>query len=304
MRFGEYRVFPETDGVRIRFRTGASEKPDQSWLAWGEWLSAAAGKVPLPPARSLQWEIELPVGATVDRVEVAMAEINLAPEIKSVTIEEPGVVFLAAPPPSGPVIDAEHPDVSGIFTVIDETDNRQANSTKGKKFYRVGYRTVSWKSKDPNDDSLRFDLAVERQDGFRLPVRERLEGTQLAVDTTALPDGVYRFVVNASDALQNPGTALETAATSRWFTVDNTPPVIELTAEGGSWSVRVRDVSSPIASVEWSRNGDRWHHLAPEDGVLDGTEENFTLPRESDNLLVVRAVDRHYNRTTKGVVEK
>lgn len=305
MRFGEYRVFPQTDGVRIRFRTGASEKPDQSWLAWGEWLTAAAGKVPLPPARSLQWEIELPVGATVDRVEAAMAEINLAPQIKSVSVEDPGVVFLAAPPPSGPVIDAEHPDVSGIFTVIDETDDRQANSTKGKKFYRVGYRTVSWTVEDPNDDSLRFDLVVERRDGFRLPVRERIEGTQLAVDTTALPDGVYRFVLTASDALQNPGTALETVATSRWFTVDNTPPEIELTIDGDSWSVRVRDLSSPIASVEWSRNGDRWHHLAPEDGVLDGTEENFTLPRESGGqLVVVRAVDRHYNRATKGVVEE
>ncbi len=191
--------------------------------------------------------------------------------------------------------------MSGIFTVIDETDNRQANSAKGKKFYRVGYRTVSWTVDDPNDDSLRFDLVVERRDGFRLPVRERIEGTQLAVDTTALPDGVYRFVLTASDALQNPGTALETVATSRWFTVDNTPPEIELTIDGRSWSVRVRDLSSPIASVEWSRNGDRWHHLAPEDGVLDGTEENFTLPRESgDNLLVVRAVDRHYNRTTEG----
>jgi len=305
MRFGEYRVFPAADGAQIRFRTGASEKPDQSWLAWGEWMSAAEGKVPLPPARSLQWELELPVGETVDRVEVAMAEINLPPELSSVTVEAPGVVFLAAPPPSGPVIDAEHPDVSGIFTVIDEKSSRQASSAKGKKFYRVGYRTVSWKAKDPNDDSLRFDLVVERRDGFQLPVRERIDGTQLGVDTTVLPDGVYRFVLTASDAPQNPGTELETKAFSRWFTVDNTAPEISIEAERASWEIVVRDASSPIAMVEWSRNGDRWHQLAPVDGVLDGTEERFTLTRENDGgLVVVRAIDRHYNRATAGVVEE
>ena len=305
MRFGEFRVFPEAEGLRIRFRTGASEKPDQSWMPWVAWSSEARGRVPLPPARSLQWEIELPVGESVDRVEVAMAEINLPPKISSITVEDPGVVYLAAPPPSGPVIDAEHPDISGIFTVIDEKKDRQANSTKGKKYYRVGYRTVSWKAEDSNEDALRFDLSVERRDGFRLPVRDRIDGTQLAVDTTALPDGVYRFLLGATDAPQNPGTAMETAATSRWFTIDNTPPVIEFDAEGEMWTVRAHDASSPIASVEWSRDGDRWHHLAPEDGVLDGVEEAFSLPRESGgHLVVVRAMDRHHNRTTEGVVEE
>ena len=304
MRFGEYRVFPQIDGPRIRFRTGASENPDQSWLAWGEWLPATAGRVPLPPARSLQWEMEIPVGVTVDRVEVAMAEINLAPEVKSITVEDPGVVYLAAPPPSGPVIDAEHPDVSGIFTVIDETNNRQAKTTKGKKFYRVGYRTVSWKGSDPNDDSLRFDLVVESRDGFQLPVRERIDGTQLGVDTSALPDGIYRFVLTASDAPQNPGDELETEATSRWLTVDNTSPTIEIEPDGKVWKVKLRDASSPIARVEWSRNGDRWHQLAPEDGVLDGTDESFSLARENGGgLVVVRAIDRHHNRTTESVVE-
>ncbi len=305
MRFGEYRVFPEVEGLRIRFRTGVSEKPDQTWLSWVEWSSEIASRVPLPPARSLQWEIEIPAGASVDRVEIAMAEINLPPKISSVSVEDPGVVYLAAPPPSGPVIDAEHPDVSGIFTVIDENDKRKAKSTKGKKYYRVGFRTVSWKAEDANDDALRFDLVVERRDGFRLPVRERIDGAQMAVDTTALPDGVYRFVLSANDAQQNPGAAMDASATSRWFTVDNTPPEIDLAATGDHWSVSVRDVSSPIVRVEWSRDGDRWHQLAPEDGVLDGVEEDFGLPRESGgHLVVVRAMDRQHNRVTEGVIEQ
>jgi hypothetical protein len=305
MRFGEYRVYPEIDGLRIRFRTGASEKPDQSWMSWVEWSKTAAGKVPLPPAQSLQWELEIPAGERVDRIEIAMAEINLPPEVSSITVEDPGVVYLAAPPPSGPVIDAVHPDISGIFTVIDETSNRKAKTTKGKKYYRVGYRTVSWKAKDPNDDSLRFHLEVEREDGFQLPVKERIDGTQLAIDATALPDGVYRFNLAATDAVQNPGAALETVTTSRWFTVDNTPPSIDVDTDGDTWIVRVTDTTSPILQVEWSRDGDRWNQLAARDGVLDGTEESFSLARKKgSHLVVIRTMDRHHNRTTHGVVEE
>ncbi|MEE4273777.1 MAG: hypothetical protein V2I67_19025 [Thermoanaerobaculales bacterium] len=305
MRFGEYRVWPEVDDLRIRFRTGISEKPDATWMAWGEWLTAAGGKVPIPPARSLQWEIELPEGGIVDRVEIAMAEINLPPKVSSLEVAEPGVVYLNAPPPNGPVIDAGHPDVSGVFTVIDETSSRPAKRAKGKKYYRVGYRTVSWKAEDPNEDALRFTLDVESSGGHRLRVRERIEGAQLAVDTTALPDGAYRFVLTAGDADQNPGSDLETRTFSRWFTVDNTPPEIEISGGKNGWQVRVRDASSPIARVEWSRNGDRWHALAAADGVLDGTDESFTFEEESGGgLVVVRAIDRHHNRATAGVVEQ
>ncbi len=304
-RFGEYRIEPEVDGVRIRFRTGASEKPDRSWLPWTEWSAAATGRVPLPPARSLQWELELPVGGAVERVEVAMAEVNLPPRVSGVTVEDPGVVYLAGPPPSGPVIDIDNPDVSGIFTVLDTNDERQATTTKGKKYYRLGYRTVSWKGEDPNEDPLRFRLEIELRDGRRLSVREDVEGNQLGVDTTALPDGVVRFVVTASDGPSNPGAALESTSVSRWFTVDNTPPEVELEPDGDRWTVRVRDASSPIARVEWSRSGAPWQPLAPADGVLDGASESFTFPRERDDgLIVVRAADRQHNRTTTGATEE
>ena len=305
-RLGEYRVTPAGTGTRIRFRSGASEKPDESWLPWTEWLPAEGGEVPLPPARSLQWEVELPAGATVERVEVALREVNLAPTVGTITVHPPGEVYLAAPPPAGPVIEREHPDFSGIFTVIDENSgNNKANSAKGKKYYRVGFRTVSWDAEDVNQDPLRFELEVERDDGFRLPVRERLKGTQIAIDTTALPDGQYRFRVTASDELQNPGDALTGEGFSRWFAVDSTPPVISMERRGGVWHVTVEDGQSSVARVEWSRDGELWYALAPEDGVMDGSSERFSFAAASGrHLVVVRAIDLHHNRSTASVIEE
>jgi len=305
-RFGRYRVLPAAKGVRIRFRSGLTSSPDPSWLPWTEWLPAGEGKVPLEAAPSLQWELELPgeVEEGVDLVEVSLRAVNAPPTISSVRLEEPGAIFLASPPSSGQFVQVEHPDEKGIFTVLGRS-RKQASSTKrGKKYWRVGYRTVSWKAKDPNKDPLVFDLELERSDGFRFPVRKDLEATQLGVDTTAVPDGRYRFRITASDRVRNPDSPQETTALSRWFTVDNTPPEIELRREDGDWLVEVRDAGSSVARAQWSRDGGAWTTMTPEDGILDGGLERFRIPVEDGrHVLVVRVIDRHHNRATAGTVE-
>jgi hypothetical protein len=305
VRFGQYAVMPPDDAVRIRFRSGASEKPDDSWLPWTDWLPGSGGTVPLPPARSLQWEVELADGSSVERVEVALRDINLAPQVEELTVEPPGVIYLAVPPPTGPVIDRDNPDVNGIFTVLDPEAGLSQNSSKGKKYYRAGFRTVSWKAKDLNDDALLFRLEMEREDGFVLTVREDLAADQLGVDTTAVPDGRYRFRLTASDHSTNPGDALSVTRDSRWFVIDNSPPEITLARDGDRWNVVVEDGGSAVAKVEWSRDGERWSELAPSDGILDGLRETFSLEAaDGRHLLVVRAIDLHHNRATTGATEK
>jgi hypothetical protein len=314
VRFGEYRVLPAGDGVRIRFRSGASEKPDESWLPWTEWLPASGGAVPLPPASSLQWEVELAEGSSVERVEVALRDINLAPRIMELSAEEPGVAYLAVTPPGGPVDDHDRPDVRGAFTVIDLEADPPRNGDKGKGYDRVAFRPVSWTVLDLNKDALLFRLEVEREDGVLMTVRDELASAKIAdglvsgkigVDMTALPDGRYRFRLTASDGPSNPGEALTALRHSAWFAVDNTPPRVVLTRQGEQWAVVVEDAGSALTRVEWSRDGSQWRALAPEDVVLDGQRETFRLPAaEGHHLLVVRAVDRHRNRTTVGAVEQ
>ena len=309
VRFGEYRIDPPADSLRIRFRSGVSAKPDDTWLEWTDWMAAPLGRVSLPTGSSLQWELEFPAvdggSSIVDRVEVAVVEVNLPPRIAELKVEEPGVVFLAAPPSAGPVIEAVHPDLNGIFTVIDEATRKKSNSTKGKKYYRAGFRTVSWKASDDNKDPLRFRLEVENRDAFRFEVRDRITGTQLGVDTSALPDGVYRFRLTASDAPRNPSSALDTNRGSRWFVVDNTPPAVRIDRSGDTWAATVSDALSPIVRAEWSRDGESWQALAPADGLLDGRDESFEFPAAAGrHMVVVRVVDRQHNRATAGAEEE
>ncbi len=308
VRLGRYTVSPPDATVRIRFRSGVTGDPEPTWLPWTSWLPGTGGVVPLPPAKTVQWEVEIPEGGAnkdVERIEVAYREINLKPRIEQLEVAEPGEVYLAAPPPSGQVVDVSHPDVNGIFTVLAQDHNEAKDIKKGKRYWRVGYRTLSWKVADPNDDPLRFDVELERRDGFTFPVRKELEQTQLAVDTTAVPDGWYRFRLTATDAPGNPDQALTARAESRWFIVDSTPPVVTLQRDGAKWRITGHDDLSSIASAEWSRDGARWRALAPDDGLLDGLDETFELPAAPGrHLLVVRLIDRQHNRVVAGAVEE
>jgi hypothetical protein len=86
--------------------------------------------------------------------------------------------------------------------------------------------------------------------------------------------------------------------------VDNTPPKVTVTRQGADWVVTVDDARSPIARVEWNRDADTWHPLAPDDGLLDRPHEAFRIPaRSGEHTLAVRAMDDHYNRTTVAVEE-
>ena len=65
------------------------------------------------------------------------------------------------------------------------------------------------------------------------------------------------------------------------------------------------DALSPITLVEWNRDADSWHALAPEEGLLDRRHETFRIPAaRGGHVLAVRAVDDHHNRATAAVEEK
>ena len=214
-------------------------------------------------------------------------------------------MFLKTPPPSERIVDVRHPDLSGVFTTLSD-DGQEYQDRLGKKYYRVGYQSLSWKVDDPNGDPLRFTVDVQRQgDGRWWPVRSDLESVSVALDTNALPDGLYRFRLTATDVAANPDEPSAASSLSSWVLVDNTAPRVSATRTGDAWLVTVEDSLSPIAILEWSRDAETWVALQPEDGTLDGRRETARIAAKSGaHLLAVRAVDDHHNRATVALEEK
>ncbi|MCU0290802.1 MAG: hypothetical protein MUF10_02250 [Thermoanaerobaculaceae bacterium] len=301
---------PAGDGCRLSFRSGPTPQAGDAWSDWTAAVGCGEVRASAPPARYLQARVELQAakGGAVPRLGSLVAayrQLNLPPVIKDLKVHAPGEVFLKSAPPSERVVEVQHPDLSGIFTVLDE-DGAEQQQTLGRKYYRVGFQSLSWKAEDPNSDPLRFDIEVQRQ-GSEVwwKVREDLETVTLALDTGALADGLYRFRLTASDAAANPEAPATTQVLSSWVTVDNTPPRLQARRDGGVWVVHIEDALSPIAILEWNRDAQGWQRANGQDGMLDGRQEELRLPATPGaHLLSVRAVDNHHNSAVVAVEER
>lgn len=300
---------PPGEGCRQAFRSGPTAEPGEAWSEWSPPAPCGDVRAVAPPARYLQARIEMEAAGggapRVGRLAIAYRQLNLPPAVKEFVVHPPGEVFLKGPPPSERIVEVQHPDLAGIFTVLNE-DDQERQQTLGRKYYRVGYQSLSWKAEDPNGDPLRFSLEIQRRgrDEWWL-IRQDLDTLTLALDTAALADGWYRFRLTASDAVANPDAPALRQALSSWVTVDNTPPRLQVRREGPEWVVEVEDALSPIAILEWNRDARGWQRATCEDGLLDSRREVVRLPAVGGtHVLTVRAVDDHHNSAAIAVEER
>ena len=306
--FGHFRV--EGAGippgaVSISFRSGNTSAPDETWSEWSTPVNAASGQVNAPPARYLQWKLRSekpPAGMSVDSMTIAFVNRNVSPVIESLSVADPGVVFITGNYPAAPqVLEATNPDEYGIFTSLEEPVDRSA---PGKRYFRRGYRTVTWKASDANGDPLRYSLMFRRAGTSPwLRLRENIDDTQLNFDTSQLPDGRYEIRLVVSDVRGNPESPLTDTREGVEMLVDNTSPTITTERTGNGIRVRIADALSPIGRVEYSIDADKWIPLIPEDGIADSREESFVIPADAvrNRFVVVRALDSFYNVATHSV---
>lgn len=303
---------PQGSAARFSVRAGNSEKPDATWTPWAPLVIsdsgsrlAGSGTATLPIARFFQWKTELSGGPggerpTLERVELAYLERNARPILENVSVLEPAAVFPRPGMSGSAVLSVTSPDENGIFAGL-ETPRDSSLEGPGKKLYRKGFRTITWKGSDPNGDSLRYDLEARLENGgVWFPLRRDLEEMFYSFDATALPDGRYRFRVSASDRISNPeGQALTATDESALAVNDNTPPVLTIDSKrmkGDEFEVRLtaRDALSSIARAEYSVNADRWRLLSAEDGAFDSPTESFVVrvPHAPRNgMIAIRVVD-------------
>lgn len=293
--FGEF-TSRGTGTYSVRFRTGQTEDPGPAWSDWGTPCEKPVCRVHLK-GKYAQFRVLLEEDAFLERARWSYNPLNIKPEIRSFDVQPPGDVYLESSyQPKNIVIQATNPDKYGIFTTLNAAPEKANNKVKGKKVYMKGYRTFTWEVEDPNDDELAFSLMYRKEEGKKWrEIFKDSRNTFFSFDTMVLPDGEYRFKLEASDGPSNPETASFTVSEiSPTVLVDNHPPKITFETRKGKTTITVTDALSPITKVEISIDGTPWKKLQPDDKIFDSREEIFHIPA-GKGTLVVRAQDYFYN---------
>jgi hypothetical protein len=302
---------PKGGDVRLFTRTGNSAAPDETWSSWSAAYHRGEGEqISSPKARYLQWKLEMSgangASPIITSVTIAYQQRNQRPEITSITVHPPGVVF-QKPFSSGEAEIAGY-DGPPITQRAAAPMGSPGTPLLGRRSYQKGLQTFVWKAQDANDDELSFDIQYRREGDTTWKVLKRNLSDPLFVwDTTSVPNGTYVLKVLASDAPANPpGAALVAERESDTFDVDNAPPVIGITSvtrDNNRTTVRftVKDSDSPVQRVEYSLEADRWRPIYPKDGIADSRTEEFELVLDQDlgdRQVILRAFDTMNNVAT------
>jgi hypothetical protein len=298
--------------IELFTRSGNTETPDETWSVWSAAYTNANGSpITSPKTRYLQWRAVLTGkgnGPVLTSVTAAYLQRNLRPQVRSVTVHPPGIVF-QKPYTTGEPDLAGFEDQSTPERKLAQAAALQGGSSGlGRRAYQKGLETLQWRADDENDDELVYDVLFRREGENTWKVLRRAVAENILVwDTNTVPNGTYFVKVVASDGPSNPaGTALNGELESSAFEIDNTPPVITIASvrvDRGRTIVTfdVKDDQSPIQRVEFSEDGQRWRAVFPADGIADSRQEHYELAVDgmlTERGLTLRAVDSMNNVET------
>jgi len=310
-RFGVFRWqgdLPRGAALAASFRSGFSSEPDETWSDWS--APAEGDEIPLAgldPGRFVQYRLELSggkgEGPRVVATELSYRQENLRPEIDSFGALDPGQILVPAGfNPTDQLFEPTSPNREGIFETLTPVAPRDERT---KAVFKKGWRTLRWSASDPNGDDLRFRLEVRPEgdaDGW-IELADDLSGTSWPFDATALPDGLYRFRLSASDepGQGRSGSGLVATRESDAVTVDHSPPeLLGVERRKGVLVAKVRDLASPLRSAEFSIDGAEWEDAQVEDGLLDGRGEAVVIDgiAADARLVLLRLTDASFNVKT------
>jgi hypothetical protein len=313
-------VTPNGSQMALSTRTGNVETPDETWSPWSAAYANADGSpITSPSARYLQWRAVLSGkadGPALLSVTAAYLQRNLRPQVQSITVSPPGIVFQKPFTTGEPELAGFEDQTTPERRLTSEAMNPQQGSaggqTLGRRTYAKGLQTLMWKAADENeDDDLVYDVLYRREGETVWKVlRQGLTDAITVWDTSTVPNGTYFVKVVASDSASNPPeTALSGELESAAFDIDNTPPSIAIkgvTASGGRTTIafEVNDDHSPIQRVEFSLDGRMWRAVFAKDGMADSRSERYELTIDGalpDHGIALRATDLMNNATTTQV---
>lgn len=314
-RFGTFS-WQGTGSIRFSFRSGVSAEPDRTWSPWTE--PREGTEIPLtdvPRGRYVQFRAELRAGGggspRIYETELSYRQENLSPKILGVTALEPGQILVPANfNPSNQVYEPAHPNRDGIFTSLTPAADDDGGG-RTKVLWKLGYQTIRWSAADPNGDDLVYDLSFRlaegKENGWLKAVGD-LEDDHYSFDALSLPDGTYRFRLQASDHPSNdPEVALVAERVSDPVVIDHTPPRLVKTEKdkGNGLRVTVQDAASPVREAVYSINAGEWKPVRAADGLLDGRTEILLIEAgKPGDLALLRVTDAAQNVVTFNLTQE
>ncbi|SIO63172.1 hypothetical protein SAMN05444166_7263 [Singulisphaera sp. GP187] len=260
---------PKGTAIALQVRTGNVGEPDSTWSAWSpEQTDPDGSQAHSPSARFAQY-----------RATLSTRDDSVTPELRSVFLR----YQTANLPPE--ITKVEVPDVA----VADGTTKQ-------------GRLNLKWSVTDPNSDDLEYTLHI-RKDGWPDWIRlgdERQTTSSYDWDTTAVPAGLYRVRVTASDRpSNNPDDTLIRDRVSDPFIVDHDSPTIAIATQPRGATITLTDQLTRLVKAAYALDGGDWVPIFPDDGLFDSSKETITVAfpdlKPGSHILVVRTTDAASN---------
>ena len=309
--------------LRVETRTGNLSKPDATWSPWQPLRAPARspapitfeqlGKIASPPGRYLQARFLLADRAVLSDFTVHYQPVNQRARVTDILIGED---------PSGRVARGIKPTSllrprSPVIKLRWKLENPDEDDLSYRVYIRPatpdGARAAgpAAASGRPLTGGSAAAVAGETDAGWlRLSGPEPLTRAELDWNTDTVGDGLYELKVVVSDERSNPPELVQTSElVSSPFLIDNRRPElreVRWNPATQTLSGQAVDAVSPILELSYSIDGGDFFPIAPRDGVLDDTSEDFQVrpPRlpSGSHLALVRAGDAADNVSTVQLV--
>ena len=300
-----------TGPVELQTRSGNGERPDSTWSEWSPaYKSPDGNQIGSPRARFIQWRATMrantsPGSTWMEDVSVAYLPRNVAPEVLSISSLPIGVgLQQVVQAQVDPNVESSGLDPS-VFGPIAQVPPR--------RFFQRGARSFQWQAEDRNGDTLEYAIYYRsiNDQTFRL-LKDKLRDNFYTIDGATLADGRYVIKVVATDGPDNPpDQKLTNERLSEPVDIDNTPPVIKLSAPATTTRDVVRvvfnvdDATGKLKKADVSVDGATWVPAFPDDGIADGGHESYTLNfsqlAPGEHTISLRAFDSSGNVGTLSV---
>ncbi|MGM0381464.1 MAG: hypothetical protein ACQEP7_05710 [bacterium] len=285
--------------VSYRLRSGIATSENTKWSEWSEWNSENSFRIPVDPARNLQYEVRFQdKNSRLSKTEIAHRATNQRPQITTFQLEP------------DPIKDRLFNGNAGRADQSQSSNSQKQALLQLMGEGRDSARQFKWNAYDPDGDELTSTLKYKPENSanwITLPEAEMLDENKYEWKTGQIADGNYSFKLTVSDKLSNPPEeSYEVSNTIGPVRIDNSQPEFkEIEHTTDSISFQAYDPVSRILDARYRVNGGQWRKLRPLDGIFGSkTEEfSFTVPeaKNEEVFVEITIADENGNENMMGV---